>query len=178
MCYDGFFKVSAESNFEKRMMADSSQARLMVSSWMFVGWCTDRFLMCTPYCTLDRRRFGMRMIGMLLSLSCLLRLSFTASCLSDSYLGLTFHTGEPPQWGAADAEIKVPSGENTELKRSAFKAWSKSVCSHTCYAYCQGFLPCLFLPFRFIHLHFFPKPLLIFHVLAVSNTWFLCRPAE
>ena len=28
----------------------------------------------------------------------------------------------PPQWGAADAEIKVPSGENTELKRSASKA--------------------------------------------------------
>ena len=24
-----------------------------------------------------------------------------------------------PQWGAADAEIKVPSGENTELKRSS-----------------------------------------------------------
>ena len=28
-----------------------------------------------------------------------------------------------PQWGAADADIKVPSGENTELKRSPFKAW-------------------------------------------------------
>ena len=41
-----------------------------------------------------------------------------------------------PQWGAADAEIKVPSGENTELKRSPFKAWSRSVYSHTCYAYC------------------------------------------
>ena len=27
-----------------------------------------------------------------------------------------------PQVGAADAEIKVPSGENTELKRSPFKA--------------------------------------------------------
>ena len=53
-----------------------------------------------------------------------------------------------PQWEAADAEIKVPSGENTELKRSPFKAWSKSVPSHTCYAYCQGFLPCLFLPFH------------------------------
>ena len=26
-----------------------------------------------------------------------------------------------PQWGSADAEIKVPSGENTELKRSPFK---------------------------------------------------------
>ena len=25
--------------------------------------------------------------------------------------------GPTPQWGAADAEIKVPSGENTELKR-------------------------------------------------------------
>ena len=31
----------------------------------------------------------------------------------------------PPQWGAADAEIKLPSGENTELKRFLFKAWSK-----------------------------------------------------
>ena len=59
-----------------------------------------------------------------------------------------------PQWGAADAEIKVPSGENTELKRSPFQAWSRSAYSHTCYHYCQGFLPCLFLPFRSIHLHF------------------------
>ena len=40
-----------------------------------------------------------------------------------------------PQWGAADAEIKVPSIENTELKDSPFKAWSRSVYSHTCYAY-------------------------------------------
>ena len=37
----------------------------------------------------------------------------------------------PPQWGAADAEIEVPSGENTELKRSPFRAWSRSVYSHT-----------------------------------------------
>ena len=62
---------------------------------------------------------------------------------------------ESPQWGAADAEIKVPSGENTELKRSPFEAWSRSVYSHTCYAYCQECLPCLFLPFQSIHLHFF-----------------------
>ena len=61
----------------------------------------------------------------------------------------------PPQWGAADTEVKVPSGENTELKRSPCKACSRSVYSHTCCAYYQGFLPCLFLPFRFIHLHFF-----------------------
>ena len=33
------------------------------------------------------------------------------------------------QWGAADAEIKVPSVENTELKGSLFEAWSKSVLS-------------------------------------------------
>ena len=31
-------------------------------------------------------------------------------------------TDVTPQWGAADAEIKVPSGENTELKRSPFQA--------------------------------------------------------
>ena len=29
--------------------------------------------------------------------------------------GLRFFTFRMPQWGAADAEIKVPSGENTEL---------------------------------------------------------------
>ena len=85
-----------------------------------------------------------------------------SSCLS--YVLLCFCLGlynqhislhRPPQWGAADAEIKVPSGENTQLKRSPFKAWSKAVYSHTCYAYCQGFLSCLFLHFRSIHLHFF-----------------------
>ena len=66
-----------------------------------------------------------------------------------------------PQWGAADAEIKVPPGENTELKRFPFKAWSKSVYSHTCYAYCQGsFLLISTLP---VHSSaFFPKPLPIF----------------
>ena len=55
------------------------------------------------------------------------------------------------QWGAADAEIKVPSVENTELKGSPFKTWSRSIYSHTCYAHCQGFLPL----FRSIHLHIF-----------------------
>ena len=42
-----------------------------------------------------------------------------------------------------------------DLKRSPFKAWSRSAYSHIGYAYCQGFLPCLFVPFRSIHLHFF-----------------------
>ena len=61
----------------------------------------------------------------------------------------------PPQWGAANAEMQVPSDENTGLKCSPFKAWSRSEYSHTCYAYCQGFFPFLFLYFRSIHLHFF-----------------------
>ena len=80
-----------------------------------------------------------------------------------SFSGLLMKT---PQWGAADAEIKVPSGENTELKRSPFQTWSRSVYSHTCYAYCQGFLPCLFLPFQSIHLHFFQNLSQFFPVLA------------
>ena len=75
-----------------------------------------------------------------------------------------------PQWGAADAEIKVPSDENTELKGSPFKAWSRSVYSHTCYAYCQGFLAHLFLPFLSIHLHFFQNFSRFFPVLTVANT--------
>ena len=70
------------------------------------------------------------------------------------------------QWAAADAEIKVPSGENTELKHSPFKALSRSVYSHTCYTYCQGFIPCLFLPFWSIHLHSFQNLSRVFPVLA------------
>ena len=74
------------------------------------------------------------------------------------------------QLGAADVEIEVPSGENAELKHSPFKAWSRSVCSHACHAYCQGFLPCLFLPFQSIHLHFSPKnKTRFFLVLALAN---------
>ena len=59
--------------------------------------------------------------------------------LSHSFVHFSIHLPTIPQWGAADAEIKVPSGENTELTGSPFKAWSRSVYSHTCYAYCQGF---------------------------------------
>ena len=43
--------------------------------------------------------------------------------LSHSFVHFSIHLPTIPQWGAADAEIKVPSGENTELKRSLFKAW-------------------------------------------------------
>ena len=82
-----------------------------------------------------------------------------------------------PQWRAADAEIKVPSGENTELKSSPFKVCSRSVYSHTCqeflpslFPYCQEFLPRLLLPFRSIHLHFFQNLSQFFPVLAVATT--------
>ena len=70
------------------------------------------------------------------------------------------------QWGAADAEIKVPFGENTELKLSPFKAWSRSIQPHK-----LRLLPGIFswlistLP---VHSPaFFPKPLPIFPLLAL-----------
>ena len=47
-----------------------------------------------------------------------------------------------PAVGAADAEIKAPSVENTELEGSPFKAWGRLVYSHTWYANYKGFLPC------------------------------------
>ena len=40
------------------------------------------------------------------------------------------------------------------------------------------FLSCLFLHFWSIHLHFFQNRTRFFPVLAVANTWFLCRPTE
>ena len=46
------------------------------------------------------------------------------------------------QWGTTDAKNKDPCVENPELKGSPFKAWSRSVFSQACYAYCKEFLPC------------------------------------
>ena len=80
------------------MMADSLQmrilGRLVVSSCMLVGDCRVWFLMHRPYCTLDRQRFGLKMIGMLHAFFCLLRLSFVASCLFASNLWLASLTDE------------------------------------------------------------------------------------
>ena len=39
-----------------------------------------------------------------------------------SDLVLSYYVAKTPQWGAADAEIKVPSDERTELKGSPFRA--------------------------------------------------------
>ena len=61
----------------------------------------------------------------------------------------TFHRGE-----LGTQKLKSHLVRTQELNRSPFKAWSRSAYGHTCYAYCQGFLPCLFLPFQSIQLHF------------------------
>ena len=47
-----------------------------------------------------------------------------------------------PSVGSCGRRIKVPSDENTELTGSPFKAWSRSVRCHACYAHCQGFRLC------------------------------------
>ena len=61
----------------------------------------------------------------------------TTACTLVNTLCLSFRLRMRLQWRAADAEIKVPSDENTELKGFSFKAWSRSVYSHLCHAYCQ-----------------------------------------
>ena len=71
----------------------------------------------------------------------------------------------PTLWWPASMPSPVKTKRHTELKCSPFKAWSRSVYSHTCYAYCPRFLPCLSLPFRSIHLHFFKN---------LSPIFFLC----
>ena len=98
------------------------------------------------------------------------RFFFTGTFVHYIMLTTWYYDTRTPRWGAVGVEIKVPSGDNTELKHSPFKAWSRSVYSHTCYAYCQEFLPCLFLPFQSIHLHFFQNLSWLFHALAVANT--------
>ena len=69
-------------------------------------------------------------------------------------------------------KLKVPSGESTELKRSLYEALSGSIYIAIHAALTAG-------DFFLVSAHspaFFPKPLPIFPVLAVANTWFLCRP--
>ena len=56
-----------------------------------------------------------------------------------------------PQWGAVDAEIKVPSGQNTELKGSPFKAWSRSVYSLLAALASRDFLLISTLPVHSLH---------------------------
>ena len=78
-----------------------------------------------------------------------------------------------PQWGAADAEIKVPFVEN---KASPAKpAVGQYIAIHAALT-ARDFLLISSLP---VHSPaFFRKPLPIFPVLAVAvaNSWFLCRP--
>ena len=142
----------------KVYVLDINQPSLLTPFTLFL--CL--FLSCGPFTCISIHKFSRQLSVFSLCSPSLISASLV---LSTVYLFLNVSLNAP-QWGAADAEIKVPSGENTELKRSPFQAWSRSVYSHTCYACCQGFLPCLFLPFRSIHLHFFQNLSQFFPVLA------------
>ena len=70
-----------------------------------------------------------------------------------------------PQWGAADADITVPSGENTELKRPYLATHATLTA--------RDFFLVSSLP---VHSRaFFQKPLPIFSRVGCVS---LCRPAE
>ena len=76
-----------------------------------------------------------------------------------------------PQWGAADAEIKVPSVENTELKGFPFHAWSRSVYSRTSY-FLLPWISSLLISTLPVHSPAFLKKnnlSQLFHLLAVAN---------
>ena len=63
---------------------------LMVHPCTLVGGWKDRFLMRTPYCILDRRRFGIRMVGVLLALS--------ASCVYPLQLHVSLPRSRSHNW--------------------------------------------------------------------------------
>ena len=74
-----------------------------------------------------------------------------------------------------DAEIKVLSGENTELKCSNLRAWGRLVYKPYMLRLMPGISSFLIYILLVYSPAFFVEPLLIFPVLAVANT---CRPAE
>ena len=78
-----------------------------------------------------------------------------------------------PQWGATDAGINVPSAENTELKGSSFKTWSRSVYSRAFYTYsvtARDFFLAYFYPFGPFTCIFSKTSAEFFMCLAVANT--------
>ena len=83
-----------------------------------------------------------------------------------------------PQWGAADEEIKVPSGENTELNVLPLKPGvGQYIAIHATLTARDFFLAYFYTSSQFTCI-FFQILSRFFPVLAVANTWFLCRPAE
>ena len=66
----------------------------MVSSCMLVGGCRVRFLMRRPCCTFGQAKLSADDVWEAARSFCLLRLSFTASCLSASNLRLAFLTDD------------------------------------------------------------------------------------
>ena len=79
---------------------------------------------------------------------------------------------ETPQWGAADAEIKVPSGKNIELNVLPLNPGvGQHIAIHATLTARDFFLAYFYSSGPFTRI--FPKPLPIFPVLAVANTWFM-----
>ena len=79
-----------------------------------------------------------------------------------------------PQWGSADVEMNVLSVENTELKASPLKRGVGQYIAIHAALTARDF----FLAFLVHSPAFFPKPLPVFPVFAVADTWLLCRSAE
>ena len=77
-----------------------------------------------------------------------------------------------PQWGAVGAEIEVPSGENTELKTE------QVIIQPYMLRLLPGISSLLISTLPVYSRAFFQKTLPFSLVLAVANTWLLCRPAE
>ena len=81
-----------------------------------------------------------------------------------------------PQWGAAEQKLKFHLVRTQSLNVLPLKPGvGQYIATHTTLT-ARDFFLISTLP---VHSPaFFPKPILIFPVLAMANTWFLCRPAE
>ena len=86
------------------------------------------------------------------------------------------HGHQTVQCGAANAEVKVHLKRTQSLKVLSFGV-GQYIALHATLTAMDFFLAYFYIsdPFTCI---FFPKPLPIFPVLAVANTWFLCRSAD
>ena len=78
-----------------------------------------------------------------------------------------------PQWGTADAEIKVPSAENPELSKVLFNAWGRSQhLTYLCILSCNSVFPSSAFQVHFNFFFLFSFWCKVAH--AVTREWDVC----
>ena len=121
--------------------------------WHKLAELVHSFLLCSWHLFLSLWPFQLYFV-LLTTISFLALFFQSYFCLLSPFkyiLCLKVLNGDP-QWGTRMRRLDPSVLENPKLIDSPFKAWSRSICGHACYAYCQGFLANFYPPDPITHI--------------------------